>query len=618
MAEQKSNVVEYSFQGDTLDLQKAVKRVSSLIRATVKELKAMQGGELTEDQAAQVKHLRALLKQMRTASKTSKDLTKRQQKEVITAGKFALSEALKLSKTTQKVRAKANERALQEQQKIEKLSSVAGREGARQRATYLEEYADKFRQVLSDEAYDDIIASVEGFRDALQKAGDDHAKQAEAVEDLNKVYRNYSEILQAINRSQQQASKGILTVIDLFKEAKRQALATVKTFSFWVQVIQQVIQIKKQYLSLLEDLRRSGQLNNPNMEGVREIADSWRSLTRQLSILMTNIGSIVAKVLAPVAKVLAVILGIINALLSSISDVDVLGENAYSGAGLTNLDDINSQQLTEEDQLKKLTRGWKELQDTIQPILNFASELGAVFDGLMEVITMAADAALSLFEALQPGIQVSLEAIKPLLVLLQELVSIVSTVLAPAFEVLGDVFRAVIALMTGDFELFIEYIKQAAIGLGTTILNALIAIVNIFVSLINAVVQAIGKAVETVWNPIAGAIKFFGGSDLSIDSSRWKIPSVPYLASGGVVTGPTLAVIGEGKYNEAVVPLGNSPQFTSMKEGIAEAVTRKVAVSGSSGGQTVVLQLNGKEFARAVLPDLGFTQAQTGVRLRSR
>ena len=56
------------------------------------------------------------------------------------------------------------------------------------------------------------------------------------------------------------------------------------------------------------------------------------------------------------------------------------------------------------------------------------------------------------------------------------------------------------------------------------------------------------------------------------------------MATGGVVTSSTLANIGEGKYNEAVIPLGQSPQFRSMKEDIAQAVIDRLNAKGASGG----------------------------------
>ena len=99
---------------------------------------------------------------------------------------------------------------------------------------------------------------------------------------------------------------------------------------------------------------------------------------------------------------------------------------------------------------------------------------------------------------------------------------------------------------------------------------------------------------------------------------------IPQMAEGGVVDQPTVAMIGEGNYDEAVVPLGNSPQFSTMKSDIADEVARKLAQtpnypigSTSRGGAhgNVILNVNGKELARAILPDLGITRPQTGVKL---
>ena len=56
--------------------------------------------------------------------------------------------------------------------------------------------------------------------------------------------------------------------------------------------------------------------------------------------------------------------------------------------------------------------------------------------------------------------------------------------------------------------------------------------------------------------------------------------NTPQMATGGVVSKPVVATVGEGKYDEAVVPLGNSPQFANMKSDIAEAV-----VAGLTGAK---------------------------------
>lgn len=44
------------------------------------------------------------------------------------------------------------------------------------------------------------------------------------------------------------------------------------------------------------------------------------------------------------------------------------------------------------------------------------------------------------------------------------------------------------------------------------------------------------------------------------------------MATGGVGTGPTYALIGEGQYDEAVIPLGDSPQMKELVDTLADAV----------------------------------------------
>lgn len=55
------------------------------------------------------------------------------------------------------------------------------------------------------------------------------------------------------------------------------------------------------------------------------------------------------------------------------------------------------------------------------------------------------------------------------------------------------------------------------------------------------------------WNGFSLSIKLpkvLGGGSIGIDT-----PNIPHLAKGGIVTGPTLALIGEGAHDEAVIPL---------------------------------------------------------------
>jgi hypothetical protein len=63
-------------------------------------------------------------------------------------------------------------------------------------------------------------------------------------------------------------------------------------------------------------------------------------------------------------------------------------------------------------------------------------------------------------------------------------------------------------------------------------------------------------------------------------------PNIPYLASGGITTGPTMAMIGEGRENEAVLPL-------SKLDGMLNAASVRGAGGGSA--QTLVIDVTGSD-----------------------
>lgn len=82
-----------------------------------------------------------------------------------------------------------------------------------------------------------------------------------------------------------------------------------------------------------------------------------------------------------------------------------------------------------------------------------------------------------------------------------------------------------------------------------------------------AQLNAIPRNITTVHTIITRSVS--GGS-----SSGGKSSSTPKMATGGVVTSPTYALIGEGRYDEAVIPLGDSPQMADLVQKIADAVDK--------------------------------------------
>jgi len=62
------------------------------------------------------------------------------------------------------------------------------------------------------------------------------------------------------------------------------------------------------------------------------------------------------------------------------------------------------------------------------------------------------------------------------------------------------------------------------------------------------------------------------------------VPDIPELAQGGIVTGPTLAMIGEGNEPEAIIPLS---KLASMGFGGGEGPTINITVTSADPNAVV-------------------------------
>jgi phage-related minor tail protein len=119
-----------------------------------------------------------------------------------------------------------------------------------------------------------------------------------------------------------------------------------------------------------------------------------------------------------------------------------------------------------------------------------------------------------------------------------------------------------------------------------------------FKSAVNGIIGA--------WNNLSFTIG--GGSIMGVDipSITLGTPNIPYLASGGVTTGPTMAMIGEGRENEAVLPLSK-----------LDGMLRTASVQGAGGApQRLVLDVTGsdedmKRLIRRIVKTQGRGSVQT-------
>lgn len=142
-------------------------------------------------------------------------------------------------------------------------------------------------------------------------------------------------------------------------------------------------------------------------------------------------------------------------------------------------------------------------------------------------------------------------------------------------------------------------------GVINSILGGIEGMANGVISGINTVIGALNNLSFDVpdWVPLLGGKKFgFNITELS------KV-SLPRLANGGITTGATLAEIGEAG-REAVLPLENN---TGWMDELAGRLASKMPTYNTP--TTLVMELDGKAFAKCELPYFNAESQRIGVRL---
>lgn len=165
------------------------------------------------------------------------------------------------------------------------------------------------------------------------------------------------------------------------------------------------------------------------------------------------------------------------------------------------------------------------------------------------------------------------------------------------FGGIGDWFKGVwdgvVNIFTGAW----DKIKGVFSGIGDWfksiwegVSNIFKGYVNIYINILNFLIRALNKIQVTLpdWVPFG-----LGGKTLG-----FNIPEIPLLAKGGIVTGPTLAGIGEGGEPEAVLPLSK--------------LSRMLGGVGAGGdiiySPTITITGNADQNAAEQALDVGFEQ----------
>jgi hypothetical protein len=259
----------------------------------------------------------------------------------------------------------------------------------------------------------------------------------------------------------------------------------------------------------------------------------------------------------------------------------------------------------------KLLPAFKSVADFVTNNTTLVVTLGAVIGGLAVAIiavnaaTTAWAATTKAFAAIQAAfnaimalnpiflIGAAIVAVIAILVLLQKEFGIFDGVIRVVGAAFGAVWGAIkgvfdwvknnwpliLAVITGPFGLAIAFVvkfKDDIINVFSLIYSGIKATMGFVADVISAPFKAAFRAVAGLWNNTVGKLSFKTPDWIpGIGGKGFDVPDIPMLAEGGIVTSPTLAMIGEGRGPEAVIPLS------------------KLGSMGFGGGGNITVNVNG-------------------------
>ena len=312
--------------------------------------------------------------------------------------------------------------------------------------------------------------------------------------------------------------------------------------------------------------------------------------------------SIIVKVLAPLGSVFSALVGLINPVTVAIAAVVGIFALAYTQfesvrGAVDDLRDSFSQMIDNVSEafaalwsdifkpvLDNIASGLKELwsKHLSKLVEEIGLDVAAIIDFVMSVVGVVSELITFLSSTFGPIVSTVVNTVVDLF---NTFLGAVSDVVTRVLAVLRGLITFITGVFQGDW-------SKAWNGIVTVFKNVFGLVKDILKGIINGCIDLLNGLVSAVWNAVRGIINGVGsiaqqiGELLGKKNWGWKLtarpPRIPHMKTGGVVTGPTYALVGEGGKDEAVIPLDNSPQMAQLVQQIADAV-RDIPRGGGSG-----------------------------------
>lgn len=249
------------------------------------------------------------------------------------------------------------------------------------------------------------------------------------------------------------------------------------------------------------------------------------------------------------------------------------------------------------------------VEDNILPIIdNIIETIGGIIDILKVLFDRYLKQQLEwLKNVLLP---VATVVFKTVTNMFTSLLRTATTVIKAITQILKGLVEFIAGVMTGDMDRAFEGLKDIFSGFKTFISGVVNGILGIVETMANGVVDSINmviRALNKLSFDVPDWVPLIGGESWGFNLTELEHVKLPRLATGGITMGPTRALIGEAG-REAVLPLENN---TEWMDELADRIG-----NGARGPVTVVLEMDGKEFARAQVPYINAENSRIGTDLK--
>jgi predicted nucleic acid-binding Zn-ribbon protein len=249
--------------------------------------------------------------------------------------------------------------------------------------------------------------------------------------------------------------------------------------------------------------------------------------------------------------------------------------------------------------LPLFTDYWKWMSNTIIPMLQkifekimppvkeIINNLGILFKALVDKFKEQIDFLTKAFKFAFPFIKGIVESC----------IKNIGNILSGVMKTLSGIINFITGVFTGDWGKAWKGVKEIFKGVFESLVGIAKAPINLIIGLINGLISHINKIKINIPKiKIPGVDIKLGGGSIGFPT----IPKIPYLAQGGITTGPMLSVIGDNKSGkEAVIPL-------EKLDGIIEKVMK--TNQGDSMNNTFNITTTDKNIKNDIAKELKYMQ----------